>query len=239
MIAGAARGPQVHAAGLTFASPVGVSAGVDPSGRVGRRFGRLGFGFAEVGSVTLRPEPGRAALDDVCANLARDQDRLSDHDRRTMLGAVVAAGREGHAARDILICLERLAPWVDYVTLTLCGRRGRPRWTTSEAEPIIQDIARGRARHFGRMPLLVKLPATADCARLVQVAMAAGYSAAVVENGGRSLIAELAETAPVIAVGQVRRAQDVSAALGAGACLVQVCRPVMRWGPFAALGLRI
>lgn len=44
--------------GLEFAGPVGLAAGYDKYGRAVRAWGRLGFGFAEIGTVTARPQPG-------------------------------------------------------------------------------------------------------------------------------------------------------------------------------------
>lgn len=44
--------------GLEFPSPVGLAAGYDKYGRAVRAWGRLGFGFAEIGTVTARPQPG-------------------------------------------------------------------------------------------------------------------------------------------------------------------------------------
>lgn len=44
--------------GMEFPSPVGLAAGYDKYGRAVRAWGRLGFGFAEIGTVTARPQPG-------------------------------------------------------------------------------------------------------------------------------------------------------------------------------------
>ena len=44
--------------GLSFEGPVGLAAGYDKYGRAVRAWGRLGFGFAEIGTVTARPQPG-------------------------------------------------------------------------------------------------------------------------------------------------------------------------------------
>jgi len=48
----------VEAMNLRFANPVGVAAGLDKDAKIGERWANLGFGFAEVGTVTLRPQPG-------------------------------------------------------------------------------------------------------------------------------------------------------------------------------------
>ena len=47
-----------HLMGLPFEGPVGLAAGYDKYGRAVRAWGRLGFGFAEIGTVTARPQPG-------------------------------------------------------------------------------------------------------------------------------------------------------------------------------------
>jgi dihydroorotate dehydrogenase len=44
--------------GLNFASPVGLAAGFDKDGKVAHRVGALGFGFAELGTLTPLPQSG-------------------------------------------------------------------------------------------------------------------------------------------------------------------------------------
>jgi dihydroorotate dehydrogenase len=44
--------------GLDFANPVGIAAGFDKHGEAALQLAALGFGFVEIGSVTLRPQPG-------------------------------------------------------------------------------------------------------------------------------------------------------------------------------------
>ncbi|MGD0289879.1 MAG: quinone-dependent dihydroorotate dehydrogenase [Candidatus Binataceae bacterium] len=46
--------------GITFANPVGLAAGVDKDARALAGWNALGFGFAEVGTITPRPQPGNA-----------------------------------------------------------------------------------------------------------------------------------------------------------------------------------
>lgn len=48
----------VRVAGIDFAGRVGLAAGLDKDGRAIRSWGSLGFGFAEIGTVTARPQPG-------------------------------------------------------------------------------------------------------------------------------------------------------------------------------------
>lgn len=44
--------------GVTFPSPMGLAAGFDKNGHGVDAWGPLGFGFAEIGTVTARPQPG-------------------------------------------------------------------------------------------------------------------------------------------------------------------------------------
>lgn len=48
----------VEAFGLEFPNPIGLAAGFDKHGEAIANILRLGFGFAEVGTVTPRPQPG-------------------------------------------------------------------------------------------------------------------------------------------------------------------------------------
>lgn len=48
----------VKAAGLRFRNPVGLAAGFDKNCEAARFLAGLGFGFLELGTVTLRPQPG-------------------------------------------------------------------------------------------------------------------------------------------------------------------------------------
>jgi dihydroorotate dehydrogenase len=47
-----------HLLGLDFKNPVGLGAGLDKQGTAVPAWGALGFGFAEIGTVTPRPQPG-------------------------------------------------------------------------------------------------------------------------------------------------------------------------------------
>lgn len=47
--------------GVRFANPVGVAAGLDKDARAINAWQALGYGFAELGTITLRPQPGNPA----------------------------------------------------------------------------------------------------------------------------------------------------------------------------------
>ena len=52
--------PELHtlAFGLSFSNPVGLAAGLDKDALAVRAWPRLGFGFAEIGTITPRPQAG-------------------------------------------------------------------------------------------------------------------------------------------------------------------------------------
>ena len=52
------RAEPVQCMGLTFPNPIGLAAGLDKTGNAIDAFGRLGFGFIEIGTITPRPQPG-------------------------------------------------------------------------------------------------------------------------------------------------------------------------------------
>jgi len=53
-----ATGLETEVAGIHFPNPLGMAAGFDKDGEVPDKLIALGFGFAEVGSITPRPQPG-------------------------------------------------------------------------------------------------------------------------------------------------------------------------------------
>ena len=54
----AGAGRPTELAGITFPNRVGLAAGMDKDGLAARAWAALGFGFAELGTVTAQPQPG-------------------------------------------------------------------------------------------------------------------------------------------------------------------------------------
>jgi dihydroorotate dehydrogenase len=57
----AAAGEPLQLLGRSFPNPVGLAAGFDKNGIAPHLWSQLGFGFAEIGTVTARPQPGNPA----------------------------------------------------------------------------------------------------------------------------------------------------------------------------------
>lgn len=123
--------------GLTFDNPVGLAAGLDKNGTCIDAFSRLGFGFIEIGTVTPRPQPG---------NPKPRMFRLVEHDaiinrmgfnnhgvdflleqvkkRRSqgILGINIGKNKdtpESEAVSDYLLCMEKVYPFADYITINI------------------------------------------------------------------------------------------------------------------------
>src|SRR5690606_1207851 len=54
----AAEADPITVAGIHFPNRVGLAAGLDKDGHAARAWARFGFGFAELGTVTARAQPG-------------------------------------------------------------------------------------------------------------------------------------------------------------------------------------
>ena len=106
---------ECEVAGLRFNNPVGLAAGWDKSGRALRMLDALGFGFAEIGSVSARPSVGnlrprlfRLPADDaIIVNYGLPNDgaeivgqRLAAHRGRHPLGVNIVKTNDGPDAPD-------------------------------------------------------------------------------------------------------------------------------------------
>src|SRR5262249_22261109 len=125
----------VNAFGLSFPNPVGLAAGFDKNGEVAAAILRLGFGFAEVGTVTPQPQAGNPrprlfrldadqavinrlgfngkGCDAVLARLGRGRPR-------GIVGINVGANKDASdRIADYAALIERLAPAASYFTINV------------------------------------------------------------------------------------------------------------------------
>jgi dihydroorotate dehydrogenase len=171
---------QLQVMGLTFPSPVGIAAGFDKNGVMMPMLAALGFGFVEVGTVTLRPQPGNPrprifrypehhalinrlgfnndGADTVAARLAGWQ-------RTVPLFVNIGKNRDvpiDEAADDYGACAAKLAPLADAVVVNL----------SSPNTPSLRELQ--RPEHLERIltavgPALVKIAPDIDDAMLAEI----------------------------------------------------------------------
>ena len=170
----------VRAFGLNFPNPIGIAAGFDKHAEVADALLRLGFGFVEVGTVTLRPQPGnprprvfRLARDHAVINRLGFNSEGADVALRRLAARVRLGGIVGinigankdsaDRARDYVRLIEMFAPVVSYFCVNI----------SSPNTPGLRDLQRGRAldelldavteararaaRPLGMTPVLVKI----------------------------------------------------------------------------------
>ncbi len=137
LLAGCALSAPVELMGLHFANPVGLAAGLDKNGDFIDAMGELGFGFVEVGTVTPQPQPGnpkprmfrlpehQALINRLGFNnkgVDHLVERLKARHFRGVVGANIGKQKDTpveRAADDYRLCLEKVYPHCDYVTVNI------------------------------------------------------------------------------------------------------------------------
>lgn len=171
------------ALGLTFPNPFGLAAGLDKNGAHVDALLSLGFGFVEVGTVTPLPQPGnprprmfrlpqqQAVINRLGFNnlgvdvLVRNVERAK---RRTgLLGINIGKNKDTpneDAVADYLVCLRRVYPLADYVTVNISSPNTAGLRELQEEQALRKLVGTLRdeqeklaARHGKRVPLLVKI----------------------------------------------------------------------------------
>lgn len=178
-------GPEkpVQAFGLSFPNRVGLAAGYDKDGLGWRGLVTLGFGHIEVGTVTLRPQPGnpkprifRLPQNQAVINRMGFPGKGADFVLKQLagprpvgliLGVNLGKNKDTpleEAAGDYLALMKIFAPLGDYLAINVSSpntiglRRLQAR---QELESLLNELNRERqtqeARLGRRVPLLVKL----------------------------------------------------------------------------------
>ena len=190
--------------GLAFDNPVGLAAGFDKGAEAPNALLRLGFGFVEVGTITPLPQPGnpkpRVFRDPAAGALVNRMGfngkgleaavaRLEARERRGIVGANF--GRNlvtPDVISDYVTCLQRLAPFVDYLVINISSpnTKGlRDMQAAAALTGLLTASLRARDAMRGRRPLLVKIAPDLDdeaLADLCQVALAQGIDGLIVSN---------------------------------------------------------
>lgn len=169
-------GLAVDAFGLRFAHPLGLAAGFDKNGEVPDQMLALGFSFAEVGTVTPRPQDGnprprlfRLREDDAVINrmgfnneghdaLRRRLERRRD--RGGIVGINIGANKDAaDRIGDYVKGLEAFAGLASYLTVNISSPNTpglRNLQSKAELEALLGRLNAARAR-AAAPPLLVKI----------------------------------------------------------------------------------
>lgn len=247
-----AGGRPVEVMGLRFDSPLGIAAGFDRHGRLGRRAGALGFGFNEIGSLALAAttQLSARALTPGTARLGLNLSLGPDLSRATL--------RAG---------LARAWPLADYLMLNLIGPASAPLLSAEQRPRLRQLLAVARTEQLRldqsgrRVPLAVKLrclPGQVPLA-LAELLLELGYDGllaahdpgppatrqryrawqdAAQQEQTCAQIAQLRRLCggqmALLSVGGIQNAAHLDARLAAGAELVQVHSILLHGWPWQA-----
>ena len=177
-----ARSLPVTVMGLQFPNPVGMAAGMDKNGDYIEALGSLGFGFIEVGTVTPRPQRGNPKprifrIQEANAMINRlgfnnkGVDHLvrqaKKHRFKGILGINIGKNFDtpnDRAADDYLICLEKVYPYADYITINISSPNTRGLRDLQDTEQLNSLLAVLNNRRLEladeyqrRVPLVVKV----------------------------------------------------------------------------------
>ncbi|KRA20241.1 MULTISPECIES: quinone-dependent dihydroorotate dehydrogenase [unclassified Lysobacter] len=169
--------------GLTFPNPVGLAAGLDKNGAHIDALLALGFGFVEVGTVTPRPQEGNpkprmfrlpeheAVINRLGFNnegvdaLVRNVERAQR--RHGLLGINIGKNKDTpneSAEDDYLLCLERVYPLADYITVNISSPNTAGLRELQEEQSLrrlIGTLREAQEKYAGlhgkRVPMLVKI----------------------------------------------------------------------------------
>ena len=187
----------VRAMGLEFANPVGLAAGLDKQAQHVGALAALGFGFLELGGVTPRPQAGnppprlfrlpqaralinRYGLNSVGVDAFLEYLKASRGEGKSVIGVNVGKNKDTpneRAAEDYELCLEKLYPHVDYVTLNVSSPNTPGLRGLQDAGALSALLSRVRAkrdalreRHGRQVALAVKVSPDCSDAELESIA---------------------------------------------------------------------
>ncbi len=195
----------VEAAGLRFPNPLGMAAGYDKNGEVPDALLALGFGFAEVGTVTPLPQSGnprprifrlrasRAVVnrlgfnneghDAMAARLARRAGRGG------IVGINIGANKDStERIGDYVLGVRRFAPLASYLTVNISSPNTPGLRNLQSRAALAELLARVRAARDetgARPPIFLKIApdlAEEELAEIAQEVSAAAIEGVIVSN---------------------------------------------------------
>ncbi|WP_419419096.1 quinone-dependent dihydroorotate dehydrogenase [Legionella sp. D16C41] len=127
----------ISAMGLTFEHPIGLAAGLDKNGAHLDALSKLGFSFIEVGTVTPKPQVGNPkprlfrlpSKEAIINRMGFNNDgvdalikNVQQSQYKGILGINIGKNKDtslNEAARDYLICLEKVYRYASYITINI------------------------------------------------------------------------------------------------------------------------
>ncbi len=182
-LAGRDRGPDdpilaIRRFGLAFSNPVGLAAGLDKNAEVPEAALRLGFGFAEFGTVTPRPQVGNPKprvfrlpeQQAVINRLGFNNDGLEPAAKRAEamragrnrlsgpIGGNIGKNKDStDSVADYVTGTERLSPFVDYLTVNVSSPNTPGLRVLQGRAALTELLSAVQAARKAPVPVLVKI----------------------------------------------------------------------------------
>ncbi|GAB1256990.1 quinone-dependent dihydroorotate dehydrogenase [Aurantivibrio plasticivorans] len=181
--------------GITFPNPVGLAAGLDKNGDHIDALGNLGFGFIEIGTITPKPQPGndkprlfrlpehQAIINRMgFNNLGVDHlvEKVKARKYKGVLGINIgknAVTPVENANDDYKICLHKVYPHADYITVNISSPNTPGLRTLQYGEQLDQLLSMLKHeqqlltdQHGRYVPIAVKIAPDMDETEIKQVA---------------------------------------------------------------------
>jgi len=196
---------QSRFAGLDFINPVGMAPGFDKNGEVPDALIRLGFGYAEVGTLTPRAQPGnpkprlfRLREDHAVINRLgfnnRGQDeaaprlnRMGQRMGKGKLGINIGANKDSEdRISDYVTGVKNMAPLADYLTVNISSPN-TPGLRALQDKPALQELLAAvmQAKGERALPIFLKVAPDlepADIDDIIEVASSARIDALIISN---------------------------------------------------------
>lgn len=167
---------RVDVFGLSFPNPLGLAAGFDKNAEVPDQMLALGFGFAETGTVTPRPQEGnprprlfRLTQDEAVINRmgfnnqghAAVLKRLSGRRRAGLVGVNIGANKDSaDRIADYVKGIETFSQVASYFTVNISSPNTpglRALQSRAELEQLLARLNAARALQAARPPVLLKI----------------------------------------------------------------------------------
>jgi len=183
LIAGRIKPLPTPAFGLSFPNPVGLAAGLDKNGEHIEALFALGFGYVEIGTITPRPQAGspkprlfrlprhnaiinRMGFNNLGVDALVKNVEAVRH-RPGPLGINIGKNKDTpneDALSDYLICMEKVYPLADYITVNISSPNTAGLRELQEEQALRRLVGGLReaqeqlaAKHGKRVPMLVKV----------------------------------------------------------------------------------
>ncbi|MFM8233974.1 MAG: quinone-dependent dihydroorotate dehydrogenase [Holophagaceae bacterium] len=200
-------GLETSLAGLQLPNPLGLAAGMDKNAQLLPLWKYLGFGFAEIGTVTLKPQEGNPKprlfrlpeSQSIFNRLGFNNDgaiavakRLENRPKNFIVGANIGKNKitpVDAAAKDYQECFAILSPMVDYITINISSPNTpglRSLQDPIRLRGLLKNIAQQRSRYRqDQLPIFLKLSPDidpSDAEEIVAIVLGEGFSGLILTN---------------------------------------------------------